>query len=114
MLQGKLVNSYRKADTGNRVFTYQVSGTPEEIKDYEAAVNENLVLEETTGKPLYFTTRYVADTIKLVITRNGNVVTDDTELGKLQSLVEQYGLEVAQLIMSRKNGNGSQAPDPAV
>lgn len=112
MLQGKLKGSYRKAETGNRVFTYLVSGNPEELKAYEAAQGDRLVLEEESGKPLYFSTRYVSDNIKLIITTNGNVVTDDTEIGKMQSLVDQYGLDVATLIMNRKSGN--TAPDPIV
>ena len=105
-LTGKLVGNYRKKVTGTLVFRYTVNGTADEIKQYEEAVGDNLVLDDNTGKPLYFTTRYVADNIKLLITSEGKVATDDTEIAKLQSLVETYGVDVARLMMlSKKSGS---------
>lgn len=98
-LTAKLLSSYRKAETGKRVYRYLVNGNTEDIKSYEESVGDNLKLDESTGKPIYFTTRYVSDNIKLIITSEGNVVTDDTEISKLQSLVEQYGADVARLIL---------------
>ena len=99
MLTAKLSGNYRKKITGTLVFRYQVSGTPEEIQQYSDAQGDNLVMDETTGKPLYFTTRYVSDNIKLLITSEGKVATDDTEIAKIASLVESYGPDVAKLIL---------------
>jgi len=99
MLTAKLVGNYRKKVTGTLVFRFQVNGTAEEIQKYKDCMGDNLVTDETTGKPLYFTTRYVSDNIKLLITSENKVVTDDTEIAKLQSLVEQYGPDVARLIL---------------
>ena len=98
-LTAKLLNSYKKASTGNTVFRYLVSGNDQEIQQYTDCTGDNLVVDDNTGKPIFFTTRYIADNIKLVITSNNNVVADDTEISKLQSLVEQYGPDVARLIM---------------
>lgn len=99
MLSAKLVGNYRKKVTGTLVFRFQVNGTAEEIQQYKDCMGDNLVLDETTGKPLYFTTRYISDNIKLLITSENKVVTDDTDIAKLQSLVQQYGADVARLIM---------------
>ena len=99
MLTAKLVSNYRKKVTGTLVFRFQVNGTAEEIQQYKDCMGDNLVLDNTTGKPLYFTTRYVSDNVKLLITSENKVVVDDTEVAKLQSLVQTYGPDVARLIM---------------
>lgn len=99
MLTAKLVGNYRKKVTGTLVFRFQVNGTAEEIEQYKTIMGDNLVLDETTGKPLYFTTRYVSDNVKLLVTSENKVVVDDTEIAKLQSLVETYGADVARLIL---------------
>jgi hypothetical protein len=98
-LTAKLLNSYKKRETGNTVFRYLVAGTDKDIQQYTDCAGDNLVLDDNTGKPIFFTTRYIADSIKLIVTSNNNVVADDTEISKLQSLVEQYGADVARLIM---------------
>lgn len=107
-MKAKLQGSYRKKDTGNRVFRYVVSGTQQELDLYAECVGDNLVMDDTTGKPLYFTTRYIADDINLIVTSEKKVVTDDTELSKLQSLVEQYGIDVARLIMLKSQPSTEQ------
>jgi len=101
-MKAKLLRSYRKKETGTRVFTYVVNGSKEELEQYADAQGDNLVMDSDTGKPLYFTTRYIADDINLLITSDNKVVTDDTEFAKLQSLVEQYGPDVARLIMLKQ------------
>lgn len=103
MLKGKFIRTYIKKETKTRQWVYLVSGTEDELKSYEEAQGDYFTPDPETGKPLYFTQRYVDDDITLKITSENKVITDDTELAKLQSLVEQYGLEVAQLIMSKKN-----------
>lgn len=99
MLTAKLVGNYRKKVTGKLVFRFQVNGTNDEIQQYKDCMGDNLVCDDTTGKPLYFTTRYVSDNVKLLITSENKVVVDDTEIAKLQSLVDTYGADVARLIM---------------
>jgi len=102
-LTGKLLSSYRKKETGTVVYRYAVSGSAAEIKSYEESVGDQLKLDDSTGKPLYFTTRYVSDDIKILITAEGKAVTDDTEISKLASLVAQYGPDVARLLLMQKN-----------
>ena len=107
MLTAKLNGSYRKPNTGTKVFRFTVSGTEQDLKAYEDAQGDSYRLDEKTGKPLWFTTRYTGDSVNLIITSNNQVVADDTELSKLQSLVEQYGPDVARLIMMQKSAPAS-------
>jgi adenine specific DNA methylase Mod len=102
MLTAKLAGSYRKAITGTKVFRYVVSGTDAEVQAYSDAQGDNLRLDEQTGKPIWFSTRYIADNVSLIITTDNNVVADDTELSKLESLVKQFGVDVAKLVVMQR------------
>lgn len=102
-LVAKFQRKYRKALTGTTVFVYNVSGSEKELEAFEQAEGDNYRLDEKTNKPIWFTTRYVDDTINLVITENNRVVADDSELSKLQSLVEQFGADVAKLVLMQKS-----------
>ena len=75
MLTAKLDGSYRKAITGTKVFRFVVSGSESEIEAYKSAQEDNFRTDED-GKPLFFSTRYLSDNIKLIITENNNVVVD--------------------------------------
>ena len=107
MLTAKLDGSYRKAVTGTKVFRFVVSGSESEIEAYKPAQEDNFRTDED-GTPLFFSTRYLSDNIKLIITENNNVVVDDTDFSKLASLVDQFGAETARLIMDaqRAQANG--------
>ena len=85
------------------VFRYTVSGTEEELEQYKDVQGDNFVQDDKTGKPLYFTTRYVADNVELTITDNGKVVVDDSEFTKLQSIVDTYGEGVARLMLMKQS-----------
>jgi hypothetical protein len=98
-LTAKLAGSYRKPVTGTKVFRFLVSGTEAELTEFETAQGDNYRVDAETGKPMWFNTRYVGDNIKLLITTNNQVVADDTEMSKLQSLVEQFGADTARLIL---------------
>lgn len=108
MLKAKLNGSYRKPVTGTKVFRYEVTGSEKELEAYAEAQGENVRYDEETGKPIWFTTRYISDNVNLIITSNNSVVADDTELSKLQSLVEQFGPDVAKLILAQQ-AKGSSA-----
>jgi hypothetical protein len=102
MLTAKLNGSYRKAVTGTKVFRYVVSGTEKDLEAYKSAQADNLRTDEETGKPIWFTSRYIGDNVSLIITTENDVVADDTELAKLESLVKQFGPDVAKLILMQK------------
>jgi hypothetical protein len=105
-LTAKLAGSYRKPVTGTKVFRFVVSGSEKELESFETAQGDNYRLDETTGKPLWFNTRYIGDNVNLIITSNNQVVADDTEMSKLQSLVEQFGADTARLILMQQNKAG--------
>jgi hypothetical protein len=102
-LKAKLVGSYRKPVTGTKVFRFNVFGTETELQEFETAQADNYRVDDTTGKPLWFSTRYVGDNVNLIITSSNQVVADDTEMSKLQSLVEQFGADTAKLILMQQN-----------
>ena len=108
-LKAKLVGSYRKPNTGTKVFRFNVSGTDSELKEFETAQGDNYRVDNETGKPLWFSTRYIGDNVTLEITSNNQVVADDTELTKLQSLVEQFGIDTAKLILAQQGKMNSES-----
>lgn len=101
-LRAKMHGSYRKPVSGQKVFRFIVSGSEQELENYEKAQGDNFRLEKETGKPLWFSTRYLGDNVDLIITEEGNVVADDTEMSKIASLVEQFGAETARLIIAQQ------------
>lgn len=88
-MRAKFLGSYRNAN-GNLVFRYEVSGTVTEIENYKVSQGDNYRESDTTGKPLYFTSRYVGDNAKLIITSKGKVVADMSELEQANSLIAQF------------------------
>jgi|694.fasta_scaffold91670_8 hypothetical protein len=108
-LIAKFQRKYRKAITGTTVFVYNVSGSEKELADFEAAEGDNYRLDDKTGKPIWFTTRFIDDNISLVITENNKVVADDSELSKMASLVSQFGPEVAKLVLMQKQMKSASA-----
>ena len=108
-LKAKFHGNYRKSTTVNgipsviTVFRYTVDGSEKELQEYEEIQGDNFKIEEKSGKPLYFTTRYVADNVELTVSENGDgekrIVVDDSEFAKLQSIVDQYGESVARLML---------------
>lgn len=109
MLKATFHGNYKKRtmikgqDTVITVFRYTVSGSAEDIKQYEEAQGDNLVIDDKTGKPLYFTTNYISDNVELTITENGKVVVDDSEFAKLKSLIDTYGEGVARLMLMKQS-----------
>lgn len=102
-LTAKFQRKYRKPVTGTTVFVYNVNGSEQDLQKFQDAEGDNFRLDEKTGKPVWFTTRFIDDNITLVITENGRVVADDSELSKLESLVKQFGVDVAKLVLMQKS-----------
>ena len=108
-LTAKFQRKYRKAVTGTTVFVYNVSGPQASLDQFQEAEGDNFRLDEETGKPIWFTTRFIDDNIELEITKNGRVVAKDDELSKLASLVSQYGVDVAKLVLMQKSMKAASA-----
>lgn len=86
----KMQRSY-KSRNGNRTFVYAVSGTQAELEAFKEAQGEFYREDDTTGTPLWFTTRCIGKTGTLLITEKGNVVPDMSAFDEAASLAEQYG-----------------------
>lgn len=111
-LNASFVRSYR-SKKGNVTFVYAVSGSEEAVAKYDAIQADNLRKDETTGKSLFFTTRYFGDNAKLLITTNDKVVADMSEFDKASSLASQYGGNLGRELASHaaaKLMGGSNTP----
>lgn len=93
-LNGTFARSYKK--NGKDIFVYHVTGSIEAIEKYKEIQGEFYREDETTKKALYFSTRYVGDNVKLLITEKGNVVPDMSEYAKAASLASQFGGNLGQ------------------
>lgn len=84
-------SSYRKMDKNQKpttVFVFGVTGTAEELAKYKTAQGEHY-RPNPDGEVLWFTTRFQGDVVKLNISAKGKVVADNTEMDKMNSLIEQ-------------------------
>ncbi len=84
-----LIRSYRSKN-GNATFVYGVSGNSTVLEAFKVAQGDYF-RESDDGTPLWFTTRCIGNTGKLIITTNGNVVPDMSAFDQAASLAEQYG-----------------------
>ena len=85
----KLLRSYRSKN-GNATFVYTVSGSEKDLAAYKAAQGE-YYREDDNGTPLWFTTRCIGQSGKLIITTNGNIVPDMSAFDQAASIAAQYG-----------------------
>ncbi len=85
----KLIRSYRSKN-GNATFVYGVTGSDADLAAYKTAQGE-FYREDDTGTPLWFTTRCIGQTGKLIITTNGNIVPDMSAFDQAASISAQYG-----------------------
>lgn len=96
-LSVQMQRSY-KSKNGNRTFVYTVSGKPSDIEAYREAQGEFYREDDKTNNPLWFTTKCIGKTGKLIITDNGNVVPDMSEYDEAASLAEQYGGNLGEML----------------
>ena len=85
----KLIRSYRSKN-GNPTFVYGVSGNGNDLASFKEAQGD-YYREDENGTPLWFTTRCVGDSGKLIITTNGNIVPDMSAFDQAASIAAQYG-----------------------
>jgi hypothetical protein len=97
MLTGKFLRSYPK--NGSTVFVYQVDGNEQELKKVEEIKGDGHRLDSETGKPLHFTAFFAGDKVNFTITENDKFVVDNSKFERMKSLVDQYGIDVAKLMM---------------
>jgi hypothetical protein len=88
-LNVKFVRSYRSAK-GNVTFVYAVSSSEENLKEYER-VQGDFARKDDKGNLLWFTTRFIGNSGKLIITEKDRVVPDMSAFDQAASLATQYG-----------------------
>jgi len=79
-----------KNKKGHTVFVYGVTGSEQQLASYKEAQGE-FYREDDDSKPIWFSSKFVGDNAKLIITSNGKVVADTSEFDKAASMVAQYG-----------------------
>lgn len=104
----KLARSYRSKN-GNTTFVYNVDGTTKEVEEFKTAQGDFYREDDKTGKPLWFTTRCIGNSGKLVITSKGKVVPDMSAFEQAASLAKQFGgnfgNELAKASVAKLLGN---------
>lgn len=107
----KLVRSY-KSQKGNTVFVYAVNAKGKDAEAYKSASGD-FYREAEDGTPLWFTTRCIGNTGKLVITSKGKIVPDMSAYEQAASLAKQFGgnfgQELAKATVAQILGNKSGA-----
>lgn len=114
-LNVKFERDYR-SQKGNVTFVYTVSGSEENLKEYERVQGEFL-RKNDEGKMLYFTTRAMGMSGQIIITANDKIVPNMTELNMAASLSAQFGgnlgQEMAKLHAAKLTGiQDSNTPAP--
>ncbi len=99
------LRNYRKSGSTNPVFVYTVSGTEKDLQAYKDTQGDNYREDNDLQKPLWFTTRFVGDNGKLMITTNGKTVADMSEFDKAASLASQYGGNFGQALATAAVSN---------
>jgi len=89
------VGQYRNKK-GTLVFRYKVSGSPSAMEAFEEAQGEYYVQDQETGDVLYFTPRFAGKTATLIVTDEGRVYVDMSELEQQASLISQFGGNLGQ------------------
>ena len=89
-----LVRSYRSKN-GNPTFVYSVNANETDRLAFESAQGD-YYREDDKGQPLWFTTRCIGPSGKLIITTNGNIVPDISAFDQASSLAKQYGGDFGQ------------------
>ena len=98
-MRGKYTGTYISKN-GNRVFKYDVTGSPEDIQAFEGT-QQKVVINEETGNPIFFSTRFAGDDVELGVSEKQNVYINTEELDKAASLVSQFDGAMADKLADR-------------
>lgn len=99
---------------GNVTFVYSVDGSPAGLQAYADAQAEHLVIDDETGKHLWFNINYVGERATLLVNSdNGKCFPDVSEFRKQASLAKQFGPAIAAQSALGKLFSGKPAEAPA-
>jgi hypothetical protein len=97
---------------GTIVFRYAVKGTDKAMQAFEDAQGEYHVVDQDSGETLYFTPRFAGKNATLIVTDEGKVYVDMSELEQQASLIAQFGGNLGQAMadtFARKLAGGGSA-----
>ena len=105
---------------GTLVFRYAVKGSPAAMQAYEDAQGQYHTVDQDTNEVLFFTPRFAGKNATLIVTDEGKVYIDMSELEQQASLISQFGGNLGQAMadaFARKLSGGSantpvSAPKP--
>ena len=110
-----LERSYRSKN-GNVTFVYKVTGSKADLAKFKELQGE-YYRESDNGTPLWFTTRCIGKSGKLIVTSNDKIVPDMSEFDQAASLTAQYGgnfgHELAKAAASKLVGGKQKADTEA-
>ena len=75
---------------GNVTFVYKVTGNKTDLAKFEEIQGEHHRINDA-GVPLWFTTKCIGKTGKLIITTNDKIVPDMSEFQQAASIASQFG-----------------------
>jgi len=115
-MKGHFLRSYRKLSKNGQpltVFVYTVSGSDDELEQFQDAQGADNYRESDDGEPLWFTTRVAGPNPTLLITAKGAVVADMSAFDKAHSLAQQYGGSLGSELAKQAAAllTGSRPPD---
>lgn len=94
-LTAKSTRNYKK--TGSTVFVYTFLNLSDVNKEKLKAAQKDFYREDEAGNPLWFTTRFVGETAKVVVNeKTGKLYADTSALDQAASLAAQYGGNLGQ------------------
>ena len=85
-----LQRSYRSKN-GTPTFVYAVAGNKTDLEKFKEIQGTYYREDDNTKQPLWFTTKCIGKTGKLIITTNNKIVPDMSEFDQAASLTAQYG-----------------------
>lgn len=100
---------------GTMVFRYAVKGNESAMDAFEDAQGEYHVVDQKTAEVLYFTPRFAGKDATLIVTEEGKVYVDMSELEQQASLIAQFGGNLGQAMadaFARKLSGGSATSKP--
>jgi hypothetical protein len=84
------------ATKGKLRFKYKVTGTKEELADFETSRGD-FFIKDDDGTPLFNSLNYVGKSTNLVKTQDGRYIADTSALDTANSLAEQFPFLAAEL-----------------
>jgi len=97
-MQATFVNSYRKAETGNVVYVYAITG---DSAAYVKSVEESgrSVTFDEKKRPLFFTTNFATASGEFRQSKQGNWYVDSSGVKRALDLAKNAGIDASDLIM---------------